>query len=58
MPERNDDLSPEPLTHDLGAHTLTIGGDDTITIEDHMVAVLLYHDEAYKLLIVLQEVFK
>ncbi len=51
-------LPAETLTYDLGAHCLIIQQDQAVTIEDSSVVVQLDHDEVYKLLRVLQELFK
>ena len=45
-------------TIDLGAHTVDIALDQTVTIANETIAVQLDGEEAYKLLVVLQEVFK
>ncbi len=44
--------------YDLGTHMLTTQEDQSITIENETIAVQLDREEAYKLLLVLQEVFK
>ena len=45
-------------TIDLGTHTVDIAPDQAITIANEAIAVQLESEEAYKLLVVLQEVFK
>ena len=50
-------MGAQEQTIDLGTHTVDIATDHTITIANEAVAVHLDGEEAYRLLVVLRELF-
>ena len=51
-------MQEQMQTVDLGSHTVDVASDQTVTIANEVVVVELDHEEAYRLLVVLQEMFK